>query len=876
MSWLYEDIEALRKFNYEKEVPQYVLDNLNPSFECRPYQIHALSNFITYYESPNMNNNKSLHTLFHMATGSGKTYIMAGLILYLYEKGYRNFLFFVNLSQIVKKTKDNFLNKASSKYLFAPSINIKGETINIKEVNNFQECSPCCINILFSTTAGLHSDLTQIKENSPSFEDFLNDKTVIIADEAHHLNVNTRNNNENENEKNWENTVNKIRESNPENVMLEFTATCDLENERIREKYEDKIVFSYNLAKFRDDKYSKDIFVLRSDFDQTDDGRMLRCLQALLLSQYRMKLFLDNRLNVKPVILFKSKTISESKYNKKLLVNYINNLDGSIIKNFKDYAIGNQNLLLKQLFEYFESKNLSEEMIAEEIKLAFPKEVFIDVNDDRDLERQQLLVNSLEDRLNPYRIIFEVEKLDEGWDCLNLFDIVRLYETRDAGNNRSGRTTIREAQLIGRGARYFPFRVNDGQEIYKRKFDDDLENPLRICEQLYYHCQNDVRYISELKRALIDQGIVTDNRVCIHNNLKESFKNCELYKEGYVFLNKPICEQYSSISDISEISHEIEISFSSGEVDRTKILDDSDIEINKNKKIFNSKNKVVRKKISQLVNEYGYNIVHAELARYKVFSFESLHSLFPKMVSVKEFICSNKYLGEIIIVLNLKKTEPGFCDWKKALEIVTAKIANELSIKKHSFVGSKEFTAVPLKNVFKEEGTDRFYSNPMGDGEGISQRVCSDSFRFDIGAAEWYAYEDNYGTTEEKRFVKYFSNWVQELQKKYEDVKLIRNEGQASIYSFDGGRRFEPDFLLYLKNKNGNNEYMQLFIEPKGAHLLLQDSWKEKFLLELNGYSFSIEKYDDRVSYSVWGLHFFSSPDRDRVFASDFERLLEI
>ncbi|MDA0062985.1 DEAD/DEAH box helicase family protein [Brachyspira hyodysenteriae] len=31
--------------------------------------------------------------MFNMATGSGKTLIMASLILYLYEKGYRNFLF---------------------------------------------------------------------------------------------------------------------------------------------------------------------------------------------------------------------------------------------------------------------------------------------------------------------------------------------------------------------------------------------------------------------------------------------------------------------------------------------------------------------------------------------------------------------------------------------------------------------------------------------------------------------------------------------------------------------------------------------------------------------------------------------------------------
>jgi superfamily II DNA or RNA helicase len=70
-----------------------------------------------------MRSNKNLLFIFIpfkaiiTATGSGKTVMMAGLILYLYEQGYRNFLFFVNRGQIVEKTKDNFINPFSSKYL---------------------------------------------------------------------------------------------------------------------------------------------------------------------------------------------------------------------------------------------------------------------------------------------------------------------------------------------------------------------------------------------------------------------------------------------------------------------------------------------------------------------------------------------------------------------------------------------------------------------------------------------------------------------------------------------------------------------------------------------------------------------------------------
>ena len=77
-----------------------------------------------------------------MATGSGKTLIMAGLMLYLYEKGFRNFLFFVNSNNIIRKTKDNFLNPQSSKYLFNNKIIVNDKEINIKETDTFDKDAP--------------------------------------------------------------------------------------------------------------------------------------------------------------------------------------------------------------------------------------------------------------------------------------------------------------------------------------------------------------------------------------------------------------------------------------------------------------------------------------------------------------------------------------------------------------------------------------------------------------------------------------------------------------------------------------------------------------------------------------------------------------
>ena len=119
----------------------------------------------------------------------------------------------------------------------------------------------------------------------------------------------------------------------------------------------------------------------------------------------------------------------------------------------------------------------------------------------------------MEDQNNEIRAVFATEKLNEGWDVLNLFDIVRLYNSRDADNNKPGKTTVQEAQLIGRGARYCPFITGEYTDPYRRKFDSDINNELRIIEQLYYHSVTNSRYIQELESVLVREGILPSRTV---------------------------------------------------------------------------------------------------------------------------------------------------------------------------------------------------------------------------------------------------------------------------------------------------------------------------------------------------------------------------
>lgn len=863
MPFLYEKIDTLREFGTSKEVPKYISENLNSNFELRPYQTAAFENFITYFESDKLCQ-KPTQTLFHMATGSGKTLIMAGLILYLYKKGYRNFLFFVNLSNIVQKTKENFLNKISSKYLFSEEITIDGEKVPIKEVANFQYCDNNAINICFTTTQGLHSDMWSVKENSLSIDDFANQKVVFISDEAHHLNADTKKMNKDEEEsyRSWEYTVHRIFGANRENVLLEFTATCDIKNPSIKAEYENKIIFDYPLYKFRADRYSKEIKTLRSDLAVED-----RALQALILSQYRYKVFQDYRQNVKPVVFFQSRLVKDNANNMDKIINMVKNLTGDKIKNLFEQSSSE---IIDEANKYFVKNKISYDELASELKDDFSKEHCISANDNSDVENKQIILNSLEDKSNPYRAIFAVDKLNEGWDVLNLFDIVRLYETRDGRNGIPGKTTMKEAQLIGRGARYCPFKVSEEQEKYQRKYDNDIDNPLRICETLYYHCWNEPRYISELHTALREIGIDLDKIVTKEYILKEEFKQDDLYKNGYVFVNKPILKSRNEVIGLLPSVRDkiFNISIATGRSGEDIIMDENSSQDN-NPITFSYKTT-----ISEIAG-INYVIVYKALCKYNIFKFNILKSYFPNLKSTKEFILDKNYLGNIKIHITSKYETPTTDVLYYACFKVLGSIAESISSIKKTYEGSKEFTVEYVHDVFKNKKCN--YIDPHNGGIGMSQNDISVpiDYKMDLSKEDWFAFEDNYGTSEEKAFVAYFKKYVNELKDKYDKVYLVRNERQLHIYSFDGGERFEPDYLLFLHTqKNDGYEQLQVFIEPKGTHLIEKDSWKEDFLLQLESNAIPVTKFVDDNKYKIWGFHFFNRDERSVEFDNDMKTLL--
>ena len=859
MPFLFEKIDTLKEVGYYSELPQYIKENLNPTFELRPYQETAFCNYITYFENPKIRQ-KPTQTLFHMATGSGKTLIMAGLMLYLYKQGYRNFLFFVNLSNIVRKTKENFLTQTSSKYLFAENLILDGERIKIKEVSNFQNIDENAINICFTTIQGLHSDMWTVKENSLSFDDFYGKKIVLISDEAHHLSASTKKQDDDDNVKSWEYTVERIFNSSPENVLLEFTATCDIKNSDIFKKYENKIIFDYPLSKFRDDLYSKEIKTLRTDSPVFD-----RSLQAVLLSQYRLKVFQDNRLNIKPVILLKSHRIKDNANNMAAFISGISALTGTKIQEVFD-TIRGQAPIMQEAYEYFVKNGISFDQLAQEIKEDFSAIHCISANEDKEIEKNQLILNSLEDIDNPYRAVFAVDKLNEGWDVLNLFDIVRLYETRDGKNGKPGAGTISEAQLIGRGARYCPFRIDDEQPKYQRKYDDDVDNQLRICETLYYHCWNEPRYISELHTALREIGLDLEGIVTKRYSLKDSFKADELYQTGYVFTNERMLK---SRADVHELPPSVrdkiyDVAISVGRGGEDVVLE----EISSDKSVETHSITMTFKENADI----NYSTVNRALRQFDVFKFNTLKSYFPNIKSTYEFVTDENYLGNIKMKVTSKyKALPMNVVYRACVNVLS-KIALKISAIEEVYEGTTEFKAHYLHEYIRDKSIN---VKPISGSIGVSQNDASvGTNRLDLSSEDWFVFNDNFGTSEEKAFVRYFKDYVDTLRSKYDKVYLLRNERQIHLYSFDGGERFEPDYILYLcKNRADSVEQLIVFVEPKGTHLIDSDKWKEDFLLELKEKAIPTVTFVDDNKYKIWGFHFFNTEYRSVEFESDMNTL---
>lgn len=890
---LYEELTAVERsvFGegfYKALVPSHrvVTENLAPIIMLREYQLEALGRYF-YYMEQYKSKKKPVHLLFNMATGSGKTVIMAAAILDLYSKGYRNFVFFTRLGNIVEKSKLNFLLSESSKYLFRNPIMVDGSTIQVNQVTTFDGASTRDINIMLNTTADLHYKLHNPSENSITFEELENKKIVLIADEAHNLSAETSKKLSAEEELNltsWEGTVMRLlRLNSNENVLLEFTATARLDsrNPEIVEKYKDKALYRYDLKQFRLDGYSKDVNTF-----EVDAPLMERVLVALTISQYRLKVAEHNKLRIKPVILFKANRVSiptergkSSKPDEAIVVSSLFKADfHKLIANMNSADVAKieslNNEMLDKAFAYFKAHGITNNQIVRELKNDFSEINCLTVDDSHSLESAQVLLNTLEDSENHIRAIFATQKLNEGWDVLNLYDIVRLYNSRDSDNNKAGATTVQEAQLIGRGARYFPFEYGIGNDKMKRKFDSDTQNDLRILEELHYHSKTNSRYIQELRSELTESGIIDERSIRRKITVKDQFRKSNFWLTGYIYVNsreKNLNENILSLKDARVNFDESAVaniySLPTRAVRETSLFSGA----------IGMKNAEGVQTRQIALKKLGMNVLRTSLWDIHNGSFAALKRVFGGLNSLENFIGSEEFLGSLKVSVsgtpsqldNLAQEEK-----RQIARFVIEKILADAAKEEFEYKGSNIFKPISVKEVFGQEKELKL--------EEGSERTKPIS-EFELGIQDWFAQNEIWGTSEEKEFIKFIKNSLHEMESQFNEIVLFRNEKHFPLYSFQNGEAFYPDFVLFMKTKDKSNQLAyQVFIEPKGDQFLDDEStfvrsgegWKQDFLLNIAPeHKLVIEN----EKFRLVGLPFFNSgntnPELRIQFNDAFKRL---
>ncbi|TPH78189.1 DEAD/DEAH box helicase [Helicobacter pylori] len=797
------------------ELPTHITSNLKK--ELRDYQKKAIGNYLEKRQS----NPTQKHFMFEMATGSGKTLVMAGLILECYKQGYQNFIFFVNSTSILEKTKLNFTDSVSSKYLFSETIHINDENTEIKSINNLNESHNSAINIYFSTIQGLFSLFTKAKENAITLEDLKDQKLVFLADEAHHLNTETKkklSGAEFSEKYNWESVVKLALEQNKDNLLLEFSATIPKEKS-VKDKYENLKVITYTLKEFSEDKFCKNIYSLSYENKELETRFLGACVSSLykeLLAQHH------NIENFKPCILFKSERIEDSKENQERFNAFLDNLSPLDLENFFNHS---RNAFFKDAKNFFDKQKYTPNLAAF-LQTKFKKSTQINTNNEKELEKGMLLLNSLEDRDNPKRVVFSVDKLNEGWDVLNLFDIVRLK------NKASQKDTTKEAQLIGRGARYYPFSYNDFKpnriEFYQRKFD--LFNPLSVLERLDYHAIYDSEFIAQLKKDLkeIGLGFIDENKEkqtipltptkrfkCYYaSNTKDKNKN--LFTKDYTGPVEATLKNLH-VPLFGFNVHEKQVDFEenkSGDKTYYKPLALDKIPLNYFLKALNVKN----------------------------LDFKTLKKAFKKHAFNNKVEFIEQYISPL--KTNFHKNQK-FDDNETLLKLAVYIIEN-------------------LKDtLLKEQDKYSVSALELKEFETHNRSLSASEWEKDIPCYEWLLFKDmrKLDSNLEREFLDFINNHKEVLDKKFKEWCVLRNDHFTELKVFCNiensdyyGQGFEPDFILFARTHSDEFLGFTCYMEAKGEHLEHFSAWKEEFLKMLE--NAVLESHNKKLDLK--GLPFFT------------------
>ena len=264
------------------------------------------------------------------------------------------------------------------------------------------------------------------------------------------------------------------------------------------------------------------------------------------------------------------------------------------------------------------------------------------------------------------------------------------------------------------------------------------------------------------------------------------------------------------------------------------------------------------------VGDIPKHIVLFALTTNPFFYFNNLKKYCPALKSKDEFVEKEEYLGGFGISF---KGDESRCenispaDYLQALKVLLQSIEAEIRQNDTEYEGTEFAYHDYVRNKFTDKtlhiNKKRNEERTRGQEEFLAEK-------------SWYAYNVNFGTSEEKKFVEMFASRYQSIKAKYNEVYLIRNEQTLKIYD-EIGRAFEPDFVLFCQERNGQENIIQLFIEPKGSHLESKDKWKEDFLKRIRQDRKAIEIGTDH--YVITGVPFYNY-NSENEFGKELEKAL--
>src|SRR3954470_11237478 len=179
-------------------INQTTLDNISKKLELRQPNQQAVQAFLNhYYQTKNQNSEKLAEYILSVATGVGKTYIMAAILNYLAQAEKKtNFLIVAPGKIIREKTINNFsLNKPNS---LVDKLTIKTpHIIDIKNFHTAKTTDKNSVKLFIFTIQSLTQARGKTARKTSNYDELLGqslrdhlsklDDLVIFADEHHIL-----------------------------------------------------------------------------------------------------------------------------------------------------------------------------------------------------------------------------------------------------------------------------------------------------------------------------------------------------------------------------------------------------------------------------------------------------------------------------------------------------------------------------------------------------------------------------------------------------------------------------------------------------------------------------------------------------------------